>query len=202
MKNTLTYLAIAAVVAACHGNSGTLQRKDQQQYEVVQEGQTSGVTSTINAPGETPPPEPMTGTNDDTTSTFSLPQVSTTGTQNGQPGTIAGTLPQQAPPPPRPVRPPQTATTGTVTTITTPTETIITNTTAATPRPKPVKKPPKTDTAASPPPATSTVPPGTDTAPPPPPSTDTSTTTNGTKDKKDDPPSTQTDTQPPPTTTT
>src|SRR5713226_7362424 len=94
MKKTLIYLASAAVLsAACHRGAGSLPRKDQKQYDVVQEGQASGVTSTINAPGETTPP-PMTGTNYDTTSNFTLPQVSGTATTTQPPGTIAGTLPQ------------------------------------------------------------------------------------------------------------
>src|SRR5512143_997974 len=97
MKKTITYLAIAVALAACRGGSSKLERKEQQQYDVVQEGQTSGVTSTINAPGEVPPPAPMTGTNADTTSNFTLPQVSTSGTQGTPPGTIAGTLSESGP---------------------------------------------------------------------------------------------------------
>ena len=182
MKKTITYLAIAAALAACHGgSSGTLQRKDQQQYDVVQEGQASGASSTINAPGEVaPPPAPMTGTNADTTSNLTLPQVSTSGTQPNQPGTLAGTLPQTgaggaatpgAPPRPR------------VVTRTTPTPPPSVATTPA-PQPRHRTEPPRTDTTGTslegPPPSTSTTPPNTDTAPPPPP----------------------TNTQPPPTTTT
>ncbi|HSP32845.1 MAG TPA: hypothetical protein VLU46_00855 [Thermoanaerobaculia bacterium] len=185
MKKTFVYLAIAAALAACHGGSSdTLQRKDQQQYDVVQEGQTTGVTSTINAPGEVaPPPAPMTGTNADTTSNFTLPQVATPGTQPGQPGTLAGQLPQPAPgsmtssypaTPPRPRTPPP----HTTTTEPQRTDTVLTE--------PPRHTPPRTDTTGTmpegPPPSTSTVPPNTDTAPPPPPSTNT--------------------TQPPPSTTT
>ncbi len=56
-------LAIAALLVSCRGGPGSLHRKDQQAYDVVQEGQSSGVTSTINAPGEPPPPPvSMTGT--------------------------------------------------------------------------------------------------------------------------------------------
>jgi hypothetical protein len=65
-------LMIAAVMAmmACHGNDKAV-RKDQQ-YDVVQEGQATGVTSTINAPGETPPvtTATLTGTGTDTTTAF------------------------------------------------------------------------------------------------------------------------------------
>src|SRR5712691_9545272 len=140
------------MLAGCHRRAGRLHRKEQQQYEVVQEGQASGVASTINAPGETIPP-PMTGTNADTTSNFTIPQVSTTSTAPTQPGTIAGTLPQNAGGTTMPGYPRD-----------------------AQPRPKP-RPTPRTDTAttstgvegAQPPPASSTLPPTVDTAPPPPP---------------------------------
>ena len=64
-----TIAAIAFVVFGC-GRSGQVQR-NQQQYQTVQEGSASGVTSTINAPGETTPP--LTNTNVDTTTNFTLP---------------------------------------------------------------------------------------------------------------------------------
>jgi hypothetical protein len=160
MKKTLIYLAGAAVLsAACHRASGNLQRKEQQQYDVVQEGQASGVTSTINAPGETtPPPVSMTGTNADTTSNFTLPEVSSTATTTQPPGTIAGTLP---------------STTGGTVMPGYPRDTP--------PRPRRAPPTPPTDTTSTsvegPPPATSTVPPSTDTAPPPPPEPPSPTTT-------------------------
>jgi len=151
MKKTLIYLASATVLcAACHRGSGSLPRKDQQQYDVVQEGQASGVTSTINAPGEITPPVSMTGTNADTTSNFTLPEVSSTATTTQPPGTIAGTLPSATGGTVMPGYPRDTP-----------------------PRPKRVSPAPPTDTTSTsvegPPPATSTVPPTTDTAPPPPP---------------------------------
>jgi hypothetical protein len=150
MKKGLICLAAAALLAGCHSRAGTLQRKDQGQYDVVQEGQASGVTSTINAPGETTPP-PMTATNADTTSNFTIPQVSATSTAPAQPGTIAGTLPQNAGGTTMPGYPRDTP-----------------------PRPKP-RPTPRTDTTSTsvegtpPPPASSTLPPTVDTAPPPPP---------------------------------
>ncbi len=186
MKKTLMSLAIAGALVACHGrgSDSSLQRKDQQQYDVVQEGQANGASSTINAPGEVaPPPAPMTGTNADTTSNFTLPQVATSGTQAGQPGTLAQTMPQttsgNATAPGAPPRPPRPATTTTTTTTTQP---------APAPRPEHRRnEPTQTDTTGTsvegPPPSTSTNPPNNDTAPPP-------------------PPPTQTDTQPPPSTTT
>jgi hypothetical protein len=103
MKKTLIYLVLAVLVAACRGgSSGSLQRKDQQNYDVVQEGQATGVTSTINAPGEVPPPPAtMTGTNADTTSNFTLPGVTPTTTSTQPPGTLAG-HPATTPEPTRP----------------------------------------------------------------------------------------------------
>jgi hypothetical protein len=174
MKKTLIYLAIAALLAVgCHrsGSGDSLQRQ-QQQYDTVQEGQSStAVTSTIIAPGEVAPPAAgMTGTNSDTTTNFTLPQVSSTSTTQTQPGTLAGTLTVPSNSGPLigyPSNPPQ-----------------------ARPKPRPPvvtkAEPAKTDTttteAGAPPPSTSTTPPTTDTAPPPPPSTDTQpppTTTTG-----------------------
>lgn len=110
MKTTLTLVLGAALLtsAAC-SRSGHNLRRDQQNYEVIQEGSASGVSSTISAPGETPPPLPaLTGTNADTTTAFTLPST-TIPTTSGQPGTIAGTLPQPdsypRTPRPRPVAP-------------------------------------------------------------------------------------------------
>jgi uncharacterized lipoprotein len=91
MKKTLIYLATAALLAGCRSRSETLKR-ERQQYDVVQEGQTSGVTATINAPEEAPPsPAGLTGTNADTTST------------NLDPPPVTSTIPPNtdtAPPPP------------------------------------------------------------------------------------------------------
>src|SRR5205823_4219388 len=64
-----TIAVIAFLVFGC-GRSRQVQR-NQQQYQTVQEGSASGVTSTINAPGETTPP--LTNTNVDTTTNFTLP---------------------------------------------------------------------------------------------------------------------------------
>jgi hypothetical protein len=151
-------------------------QRNQKSYDVVNEGQASGVTSTINGPGETPPP--MTNTSADTTSNFTLaPNVDTTGTL--PPGTIAGTLPPAYPPmtssypaQPRAPRPQQ-------------------------PRQQPppqqpqwqVPPPPSTDTTAT-------------TAPPPPPDKTDTTETEEQKPPSEDeqqppppPPPTQTDTR-------
>src|ERR1041385_7747062 len=64
-----TLAALALLIFGC-SRSGKMQR-DQKQYDVVQEGSASGVTSTINAPGETKPP--VTDTNVDTTTAFTIP---------------------------------------------------------------------------------------------------------------------------------
>jgi hypothetical protein len=64
-----TIATVALVVLGC-GRSGKMHR-GQQQYDVVQEGSASGVTSTINGPGETT--APATDTSADTTTNFTLP---------------------------------------------------------------------------------------------------------------------------------
>ena len=160
MEKASIYLAMLGLLAAgCHrgGSNDSLQRQ-QQKYDTVQEGQSStAVTSTIIAPGEVAPPAAgMTGTNADTTTNFTLPQVSSTSTTPTRPGTLAGTLSipsNNGPMVGYPSNPPQSR---------------------PKPRPPVVTKtePAKTDTVTTdvnaPPPPTSTTPPTTDTAPPPP----------------------------------
>jgi hypothetical protein len=167
-KSALVLLAI--FVAACGGRSK--MQRDQQQYDVVQEGSASGVTSTINAPGDTTPAPPLTsstvtGTNIDTTTAFTLPGTVTGTTTDYQPGTIAGTLPTGTsgfPPgyvPPRPR-----------------------------PRPTPQAVPPmssSTSTAAPPPTTETTAPTTTDTVAP--------TTTDTTGTSSEHPPTDTTGTQ-------
>jgi hypothetical protein len=99
-RKTTILLICAALAAGCH-RTQTARRGDPN-YQVVEEGQASGVTSTINAPGETPPP--LTDTAMDTTTNFTLPDnPAPLGTQ--PPSTVAGSLPTYTPPP-RPVTPP------------------------------------------------------------------------------------------------
>src|SRR5688572_26821865 len=70
MKSKLIFsLVLVLTVAACGGRKGA-RGAVQQQYETVEEGSASGVTSTIHGPGETLPP--ITGTNADTTTAFAL----------------------------------------------------------------------------------------------------------------------------------
>lgn len=95
MKTRDIYLLVATVIVAtgCRGNSGDALHRGQQQYEVVQEGAASGVSSTINGPGELTAPA-MTGTNADTTTDFNLPTtLPPASAAQQQPGMIAGSLP-------------------------------------------------------------------------------------------------------------
>lgn len=92
MKNKLKFLALSTLIVAACARDGVRKAAQEPQYDVVQEGAASGVTSTIHGPGETLPP--MTSTNADTTSSFTLDPTLAAGGPNG-PATIAGTLPQQ-----------------------------------------------------------------------------------------------------------
>src|SRR5215210_6227604 len=97
-------VTVAAFLAACGGNSA---KRSGHEYEVVQEGSASGVTSTIQGPGETLPP--ITGTNSDTTTAFTInPNAVPPATAPATPGSIAGTLPPPAMPSATPVPPPMT----------------------------------------------------------------------------------------------
>ncbi|HEV7425388.1 MAG TPA: hypothetical protein VGQ46_03405 [Thermoanaerobaculia bacterium] len=200
-----TLAAIAFLVFGC-SRSGKVQR-NQQQYQTVQEGSASGVTSTINAPGETTPP--LTNTNVDTTTNLTLPTNPAplgTGTASGSMASAmpsAPSYPVGAPgvPPrartstrPAPVAnaPVVTDTVGS-TTPPMPRE----RTTQPARQPQPREQRPQTDTAAT----DTSAPPPTDTT-----MTDTSSTTStssspDTKKKKDDgkkKDGNQNDQQPPP----
>ena len=83
-------LATAVLATAC-GDDRSKLRRDQQQYDVVEEGAGGTVSSTLHVPGEVTPLPPLTGTNADTTSAFTLPAPADS-TQSGPPGTIAGTF--------------------------------------------------------------------------------------------------------------
>jgi hypothetical protein len=191
-----TVACIAFVVLGC-SRSGKVQR-NQQQYQTVQEGSASGVTSTINAPGETAPP--LTNTNVDTTTNLTLPinpnplGTATTG------GSMAAAMPPSSPagtpgmtPPARPRTSPRPAPAANAPVVTD----TIGSTTPAMPRerqraPQPQRDRQQTDTAATD--TMSTMPPPTDTA-----MTDTSSTDTKKKDGKNkdsDPPP-----PPPPTAT-
>jgi len=182
-----TLAAIGLLVFGC-SRSGKMQRK-QQDYQAVQEGSASGVTSTINAPGETTPP--MTNTNVDTTTNLTLPtnpaplgnDTAGGSMASGMPAVPSGT-PGMAPPA-RP-RTPTRITNAPVVTDT------IGSTTPAMPKeratPAPRAPRPQTDTAAT---DTAAPPPATDTM-----MTDTSSTDTKKKKESDQPPP-----PPPPTDT-
>jgi hypothetical protein len=160
----VSLIAAGLLLAACRNNS--TMKRGEQNYDVVQEGQTDSVTSTISGPGETPPPmttAPMTGTNADTTTSFTLPataSVTTNGSTIQQPlPTIAGTMSSE----------PRTSTVPPRVRIETRPRTTITNTSAV-----------ATDTVTVPAPNQSTQPPPDQQQqqPPPPPPTDTTDTTH------------------------
>jgi hypothetical protein len=186
-KSALIIVFVAVVFAiACRGEDSKL-RRDQQEYDVVQEGAGGAVTSTLQAPGEVAPPlvPPMTGTNADTTTAFTLPTATDT-TQSGPPGTIAGTFttgtpssdpgwrpsPRPAPAPPTPVPQPQPSPQPTQTSDPAPQPvppTNTTTTTTTTQEPREEEPEPEPQPEPQPPPQPEPQPP----PPPPPPPSDT-----------------------------
>jgi hypothetical protein len=73
MKAKVVLLACLVLAVACGGDSVT--KRDQQDYDVVEEGAANGVTSTISGPGEVLPP--VTNTNADNTTAFTLDPTAT-----------------------------------------------------------------------------------------------------------------------------
>jgi len=159
-------LVLLMLASACGRGSMT---RDQKSYETVEEGSASGVTSTIQGPGETLPP--ITNTNSDATTAFAFDpnaypnQTATPIPTTSAPTTSTAYVPPTPyptttyPPPPPPVRrppppPPPPATTTTAEPEPSPPPTDTSTTTA---EPVPPPPPPATDTAA------------TSTEPPPPP---------------------------------
>ncbi|MBV9069208.1 MAG: hypothetical protein JO093_10380 [Acidobacteria bacterium] len=201
IRKIATLACTAFLVFGC-SRSGKVQRS-QQQYQTVQEGSASGVTSTINAPGETAPP--LTNTNVDTTTNFTLPTNPNPLGNDTAGGSMASGMPATTSypsgTPGMPASRPRTSPRAPVVTDT------IGSTTPAMPReraPQPAARDrQQTDTAATD--TMSTTPPPTDTA-----MTDTSSTasTGSSTDprkKKDDAKkkdSDQTDPPPPPPPTT
>jgi hypothetical protein len=93
LTRSITLLVFVFPLLTACGRDSTELNREEQQYEVVQEGAASGVTSTIVSGGETPQPLPPSGTGVDTTTTFTL--GTSPGAPTGQqPGNLAGTLPQ------------------------------------------------------------------------------------------------------------
>ncbi len=97
MKKTLIYpLIFVGFWGVACGGDGARRGNQTAAYETVQEGSAAGVTSTIQGPGEALPP--ITGTNADTTTAFSIdPNVASAAAPAPTPGsgTLAGTLPSQ-----------------------------------------------------------------------------------------------------------
>src|SRR5688572_21280403 len=96
MKHKVIFPLIFVVFgAACGGDDEARRKGANGEYEVVQEGSASGVTSSIQGPGESLPP--ITGTNADTTTAFTLDPNAVASTTPGTPtgGTLATTLPSQ-----------------------------------------------------------------------------------------------------------
>lgn len=92
MTKKLIYPIVAVVFAAACGSDGERSGKGAgRNYEMVQEGSASGVTSTIAGPGETLPP--ITGTNADTTSAFTIDPNVAPGSVTQQPTAMGATLP-------------------------------------------------------------------------------------------------------------
>jgi hypothetical protein len=187
--------AIAFLLFGC-SRSGKVQR-NQQQYQTVQEGSASGVTSTINAPGETTPP--MTNTNVDTTTNLTLPTNPAPLGNDTAGGSMASGMPSYPTGTPGMAPAPRPRTSARITNAPVVTDTIG-STTPAMPRertqPAPREQRPQTDTAS------------TDTTAPPPPTTDTTmtdtssttstSTSTDTKKKKDDGKKKESDQPPPP----
>jgi hypothetical protein len=108
------FVVMVLALFACRSRDDRLARRAQD-FEVVEEGSVAGVTSTISPPGEGPapllPPPPITDTNFDTTTSFTIIDPVTGSIGTAPPGTLADTLPQDREvhrPRPRPV-PAQTA---------------------------------------------------------------------------------------------
>jgi DNA polymerase-3 subunit gamma/tau len=93
MKKRIFFIGLAAAtLIGCRGNGGGL-RRDQAQYETVQEGTASGNATALN-PDPAQPALAMTGTNADTTSAFTLPNtIPPAAPAPGAPGTLAATMP-------------------------------------------------------------------------------------------------------------
>jgi hypothetical protein len=86
MKNILIFSLLVAGAVACGGDAGSNASQNQKEFETVQEGSASGVTASLNGPGENLPP--ITGTNADTTTAFGIDPNAAAAPS---PSTVAGT---------------------------------------------------------------------------------------------------------------
>src|SRR6476469_4706395 len=90
-------LASLSLSSACHSRASGMQR-NQENYDVVQEGSANGVSSTIAAPGEPALYNTaLTGTSADTTTNLTI-GTSTDPTATSGPGSLANTLPSTTSP--------------------------------------------------------------------------------------------------------
>jgi hypothetical protein len=194
MRQKIVPLAAVAFLVFSCSRSGKMQRT-QQDYQTVQEGSASGVTSTINAPGETAPP--LTNTNVDTTTNFTLPTNPAPLGNDTTGGSMASSMPAYPTGTPGMAPAPRPRTPARITNAPVVTDTIG-STTPAMPRERaPREQRPPTDTAATD--TSASTPPSTDTM-----MTDTSSTTStsDTKKKKDDGKKDDSEQPPPPPTAT
>jgi hypothetical protein len=186
MKNRWMCPIALVVFAACGGDSD--ERAAQKEFEVVQEGSASGVTSTIAGPGEQLPP--ITGTNADTTTAFTIDPNAVSAAP--APGTLAGTLP----PPSYPSQPayvPPSSPSPSYTPRAEP-ERAMTSSAPAPAQPQP-QAPPTDTTTTQQPPATDT------TATPPPQQTQTAPAPAQPEQEQEEPEEAEEEPPPPPTTT-
>ncbi len=89
MTNRSIALIVAFALVACRGQDQA--KRSTPNYQVVAEGSANGVTSTINGPGEKP--APITDTNANTTTNFTLPNNPNPLGNETASTSIAGTLP-------------------------------------------------------------------------------------------------------------
>jgi hypothetical protein len=207
MRMKTAVLLFAAAALACHGRQQTAQRA-QQQYDVIQEGQTTSASTTVGAPGEQVRPPVTTATNTDTTGSFTLSTAAPAANMPGGPAT--GVLPPQQPGAMTAGSPPPMAS-GAPTVRVPPQPAPIAVSTApqgtppprATPRRPPPPAPPTSDTTTSGETSGTSGTTDTMTTSTQPPPTDTTSTEKPKKDKsKDDSQKTDTSAPPPPPTQT
>jgi len=191
-RKIATLAATVLLIFGC-SRSGKVQR-NQEQYQTVQEGSASGVTSTINGPGETTPP--LTNTNVDTTTNFTLPtNPAPLGTDTAL-GSMASSMPT-APsyPAGTPGMPPQSRPRTSTRPAPVTNAPVVTDTIGSTTPSMPTEHsaPPREQTDTS-------VPTDTATTAPPPQATDTTSTTSTSSDtkKKEDGKKKDSDQPPPP----
>ncbi len=109
MKTRLIFPTLVVVLAAACGGDDGVAKADQKNFEVVQEGSASGVTSTIQGPGESLPP--ITSTNADTTTAFTIDPNAAVAAPPPSTAVVGGGLPPMTAPTPIPSATPERRTT-------------------------------------------------------------------------------------------